>query len=115
AQAATYPELPSLTIVSSRLPWAITAHASGRTLRCLTVADVLDAMFDALRLRVDEAQFEDWTLMTQNGAHSPSTGLTRSGITYRGALTRLDLLEGKTKFFGLSPSTMGCDIWVLEV
>ncbi|KAJ6582461.1 hypothetical protein DFH09DRAFT_860451, partial [Mycena vulgaris] len=55
-QPATYPELPSLTIISSRLPWAITAHA-GETRRCVTVADVLGAISEALRLPVDKEDF----------------------------------------------------------
>ncbi|KAJ7661138.1 hypothetical protein B0H17DRAFT_1094566, partial [Mycena rosella] len=112
-ESATYPELPSLSIISPRLPWAITAHASGRTLRCVTVADVLGAIYEALHLHVDREQFEDWS-MTQSGSHCPRREL-QGGITYRYGMTRLDLLGGKTKFAGLVESTMGCDIWVVEV
>ncbi|KAJ7751497.1 hypothetical protein DFH07DRAFT_826258 [Mycena maculata] len=114
SQPATHPELPSLTIISPRLPWAITAHASGRTLRCLTVADVLGAIHQALRLQVDEDQFVD---MTQGGGHCSRRGINgngNGGITYRG-MTRMDLLEGRTRFAGLFASDMGCDIWILQV
>ncbi|KAJ7135667.1 hypothetical protein C8R44DRAFT_387945 [Mycena epipterygia] len=117
SEPATYPALPSLTIVSPRLPWAITAHASGRTLRYLAVSDVLGAICDALRLQVDEEGFHDWIMM-QSGSHSPVHELNggQSGeITYQGGMTRLDLLGGKTAFAGLVASGMGCDIWVLEV
>ncbi|KAJ7135689.1 hypothetical protein C8R44DRAFT_869402 [Mycena epipterygia] len=109
SEPATYPALPSLTIVSPQLPWAITAHVSGRTLRCLTVSDVLDAICDALRLQVDEEGFRDW-IMTQSGSRSPRRKL-KGGSS---GMTRLDLL-GKTTFAGLVASGMGCDIWVLEV
>ncbi|KAJ6564977.1 hypothetical protein DFH09DRAFT_1158240 [Mycena vulgaris] len=109
-QPATYPELPSLTIISSRLPWAITAHA-GRTRRCVTVADILGAISEALRLPVDKEDFKDWVTMTQSGGYCPKGGL----ITHHDGMTRRDLLQGRTRFAGLVPSTMGCDIWVLEV
>lgn len=106
---ATAPALPSLTIESPRLPWAITAHPSGRAARFLTVADVIDAIWDVLRLQVDQAQFDDWETMTGRPEK-------RSGwLTYRRGMTRLDLLEGKTRFVGLSESSTGCDNWVLEV
>ncbi|KAJ7493647.1 hypothetical protein FB451DRAFT_1215013 [Mycena latifolia] len=114
AEAATYPGLPSLTVISPRLPWVITAHASGRTLRCVTVADVLGAICEALRLHVDKEPFADWATMTQRGSHCPRRAM-EGGITYRHGMTRLDLLEGKTKFAGLVVNAMGCDIWTLEV
>ncbi|KAJ7219665.1 hypothetical protein B0H12DRAFT_1152679 [Mycena haematopus] len=104
---ATSPALPSLTIESPQLPWVITAHPSGRVDRFLTVADVIVAIWDTLRLQVNEEQFEDWEMMTR------SHRAKRSG--YRRGMTRLDLLQGKTRFVGLSESTTGCDNWVLEV
>jgi hypothetical protein len=72
----------------------------------------MGAIWDALSLHVDSEQFKDWEITTQRGSYSPKR---RKGITYRNGMTRLDLLEGKTRFAGLSESTMGCDIWVLEV
>ncbi|KAJ7459994.1 hypothetical protein B0H11DRAFT_1675145, partial [Mycena galericulata] len=119
SEPATHPVLPSLTIISSRIPWAITAHASGKTLRYLTVADVLSAIHQALWLQIDEEHFRlDCVVMTQSGSHSPrrgGKGAQNAGITYRGGMTRLDLLAGKTIFGGLFRSEMGCDVWVLEV
>ncbi|KAJ7135693.1 hypothetical protein C8R44DRAFT_729259 [Mycena epipterygia] len=107
--ARDIPALPSLTIVSQQLPWAITAHGSGRTLRWLTVSDVLDAVWRPLRLQVDEEGFRDWIMM-QSGSHSPMPELKggRSGeIMYQGGMTRLDLLGGKATFAGLVASGMG--------
>ncbi|KAJ6476904.1 hypothetical protein C8R45DRAFT_1102200 [Mycena sanguinolenta] len=116
---ATSPALPSLTIESPRLPWVITAHASGRVARFLTVADVIAAISDALGLEVDEEGFEDWEVMA--GSESRGRPNLKScmkkgeSLRYRSGMMRLDLLEGKTKFVGLSESAMGCDHWVLEV
>ncbi|KAJ7487967.1 hypothetical protein FB451DRAFT_1226065 [Mycena latifolia] len=112
AEPATYPGLPSLTIISPRLPWVITAHASGRTLRCVAVADVLGAICAALRLCVDREQV---VMMTQSGSHCPRRGGLEGGIMYRHGMTRLDLLEGNTEFAGLVASAMGCDIWTLQL
>lgn len=114
---ATHPGLPSLTILSPHIPWAITAHASGRIARYLTVADVMGAIWTSLSLRVDAEQFER-EITTQGGIHSlkrRKKGIESGGLTYRNGMTRLDLLDGKTRFAGLSESTMGCDTWILEV
>ncbi|KAJ7096573.1 hypothetical protein B0H15DRAFT_825648 [Mycena belliarum] len=114
SEPATCPGLPSLTILAPQLPWVITAHASNISLS-VSVADILAAICDALRLCVDERQFEDWVMMTQDG-HRPCPRRRRNtGIAYRPGMTRLDLFEGKTKFAGLRASAMGCDIWTLVV
>ncbi|KAJ6484493.1 hypothetical protein C8R47DRAFT_980978 [Mycena vitilis] len=114
---ATYPGLPSLTILSSRLPWPITAHASGRIDRCLTVEDVIGAICEALSLPVDAEQFER-EIAPQNGVNSPkrtTRGIEDRASPYRIGMARLDFLGGRTMFAGLSVSSMGCDIWILEV
>ncbi|KAJ7441203.1 hypothetical protein B0H11DRAFT_1933139 [Mycena galericulata] len=59
------------------------------------------ALYQALRLRVDEEQFEDCIVMTQDSPARSGTGIQRRGrITYSGRMTRLDLLEGETTFGG---------------
>ncbi|KAJ7814380.1 hypothetical protein B0H14DRAFT_2850410 [Mycena olivaceomarginata] len=62
---ATSPPLPSLTIESPRLPWAITAHASGNVVRC---------------------GFADWEAMTRDGGHRPD--LLTARLDAGGGLTR---------------------------
>ncbi|KAJ7773868.1 hypothetical protein B0H16DRAFT_1510268 [Mycena metata] len=114
-QPATHPPLPSLTIISPCLPWAITAHASGRMVRCLSVADVFAAIWETLCFQVDEQGFRDWRIMTQGGCHSPRRRRRRDRITYREGMSRMELLGERTTFSGLSASDMGCDTWVLEV
>ncbi|KAJ7362254.1 hypothetical protein DFH08DRAFT_840566 [Mycena albidolilacea] len=114
---ATSPALPSLTIESPRLPWAITAHASGNVVRCVSVADVIGAIHSALGLQVDREGFADWEAMTRGGSHRPDLLTARldagGGLVHRRGMTRLELLEGKTRFAGLAESGAGCDIWVL--
>ncbi|KAJ7895542.1 hypothetical protein B0H14DRAFT_2680739 [Mycena olivaceomarginata] len=116
---ATLPALPSLTIESPHLPWAITAHASGNVVRCVSVADVIGAIHSALSLQVDGEGFRDWEAMTRRGSHRPDLLTARldagGGLVHRRGMTRLELLEGKTRFAGLAESGAGCDIWVLEV
>ncbi|KAJ7053669.1 hypothetical protein C8F01DRAFT_1165825 [Mycena amicta] len=113
---ATYPALPSLTLVVAELPWVITVHSQGQGQAGfgVTVGDVLCAIRDALRLDVDEMQFDDWRLgleMTPGGRDRPTE--------YRPGMTRADLLAGRTMFGGLwldSDSDLeGCDIWTLEL
>ncbi|KAJ7151943.1 hypothetical protein C8R46DRAFT_482307 [Mycena filopes] len=117
--AATHPPLPSLSIISPRLPWGITAHASGSILRSgVSVADVLSAIWEALGREVDREGFRGWEMM-QMGRDSRGSGRrmmdrTRTTLTYRDGMTRIELLEGRTTFKGLSASDMGCDTWILE-
>ncbi|KAJ6613180.1 hypothetical protein B0H10DRAFT_2049814 [Mycena sp. CBHHK59/15] len=114
SEPATYPELPSLTVISVLLPWSITVHSSGMVLRCVTVADVVSVIWEALCVGVTEEQFHEW--MAQDGEMKPKRmeRLESGRKAYRHGMTRLDLLEGKTVFVGLSESVMGCDIWVLN-
>ncbi|KAJ7206831.1 hypothetical protein GGX14DRAFT_637051 [Mycena pura] len=111
---ATSPALPSLTIISCDLPWAITVHGSGSIARCVaavvTVAGVLGAISGALQLPVDADQWCNMTV-TQGGK---DTLIRHAGVAYHRGMTRLDLFGGKTTFGGLSASDMGSDIWVLE-
>ncbi|KAJ7637394.1 hypothetical protein DFH06DRAFT_655701 [Mycena polygramma] len=99
-ELAVFPALPSLTLLSPRLPWAITVHASGAS---VVVGDVLKAIHRALGIRITKEQ-----LMAYGDDQSASQKRNRGGMT------RLDLLAGKTKFAGLSESKMGCEIWVVN-
>jgi hypothetical protein len=81
------------------------------------VADVIGAIYSALGLQVDVEGFWDWEAMTRGGSHRPdllTVGLAAGGgLVHRRGMTRLELLEGKTRFAGLAESGAGCDIWVL--
>ncbi|KAJ7206915.1 hypothetical protein GGX14DRAFT_366818 [Mycena pura] len=122
-EPATFPALPSLTMTSPRLPWAMTAHASANASRaCVTVGDVVRAIYGALGICVTEGEVEEW--MVDHAREGPGsfvvdafktrrTGEKRKRAYERG-MTRLALLEGRTKFLGLSESAMGCDVCVVD-
>ncbi|KAJ6484511.1 hypothetical protein C8R47DRAFT_980781 [Mycena vitilis] len=113
-ELAMFPSLPSLTLFSPRLPWAITVHASGRF---VTVGDLLEAIHQSLDMRVTENHAESMgrrigCVRTETTVEM-ARGLKRKR-DYQGVMKRLDLLDGKTKFAGLSESTMGCEVWVVN-
>ncbi|KAJ6468135.1 hypothetical protein C8R47DRAFT_1325868 [Mycena vitilis] len=99
AELATFPALPSLTLLSPRLPWAISVHASGAA---VVVADVLQAIDRALDIHITKEQ-----LVEYGGADQEAR--------YRSGMTRLDLLAGRTRFAGLLESAMGCEVWVVDL
>ncbi|KAJ8081392.1 hypothetical protein PM082_007232 [Marasmius tenuissimus] len=84
---ATFPAIPSMTVIHRWLPWPITVHASGLDSRGVTVVDVLVAISRELLLPVNEE---------------------RSKI-------RMDFLRGRRVFLGLKTSRVGGDIWELVV
>lgn len=121
-EVATWPGLPSLTVISPLLPWAITAHASGGS--AVAVGDVLCAVHRALEIHVTKEEFYDWlhekesSSMKHRGERwknwSPDENPKVEASRYRSGMTRLDLLEGRHRFAGLSESKMGCEVWVVH-
>ncbi|KAJ6571433.1 hypothetical protein B0H19DRAFT_1129974 [Mycena capillaripes] len=123
AEPAMLPGLPSLTLLSSLLPWAITVHASSGY---VVVADVLSAIHRELDIRITDQQVSEW--MEWRVGEGPKQGPNwRKGsreiwhrvasprsLKYKGAGTRLELLQGRTRFGGLSESVMGCEVWVVN-
>ncbi|KAF7350219.1 hypothetical protein MVEN_01325000 [Mycena venus] len=124
AELATFPGLPSLTLLSPMLPWVITAHASGDG--GVTVRDVLQAIHRELEIRITEEQPDTWMVqrgeddekkgekwrkarVPTSGVSSTPQGLKRKRVDHK----RLDLLEGRTVFAGLSESTMGPEVWTV--
>ncbi|KAK1221801.1 MAP kinase kinase kinase kinase activity protein [Marasmius sp. AFHP31] len=84
---ATFPAIPSMTVVHDWLPWPIIVHASGLDSRGVTVVDVLVAISANLLLPVGE----------------------------EGSEIRMDFLRGCRVFLGLRTSRIGGDIWELVV
>ncbi|KAJ7637399.1 hypothetical protein DFH06DRAFT_1433640 [Mycena polygramma] len=109
AEPATFPALPSLTLLSRRLPWAITVHTSGAS---VVVADVLQAIQRALGIRITEEEFLEHQGEEQSRRQAPRGFKGRR--QYQSGMTRLDLLEGAARFGGLSESTMGCEVWMVD-
>ncbi|KAJ7186420.1 hypothetical protein C8R46DRAFT_1341852 [Mycena filopes] len=105
-EAATLPGLPSLTLISACFPWPITAHAAGTF---LVVGDVLHAVRRALALRISEEEVDEW--MESQERRSRAGKRKRA---YYSGMTRMALLQGASRFCGLSESNMGYDVWQLH-
>ncbi|KAJ7773977.1 hypothetical protein B0H16DRAFT_1684923 [Mycena metata] len=112
-ETATFPGLPSLTLVSPYLPWVITAHASNRW---VVVGDILSAIGQALHMRIVEGELEEgYEEMAKDrrtglrGSNEITEGrrMTKSHNQKTWAETRLRLLGGRTRFGGLVESVMG--------
>ncbi|KAJ6484508.1 hypothetical protein C8R47DRAFT_1131636 [Mycena vitilis] len=110
-ELAAFPGLPSLTLVSPHLPWAMTVHASGSS---VTVGDLLQAIERGLRVRITGEEFMDHGGVECIVDQEASRRGVNSKRLYGSGMTRLDLLAGRTRFAGLSESTMGCDVWVVN-
>ncbi|KAK6992659.1 hypothetical protein R3P38DRAFT_2657946 [Favolaschia claudopus] len=106
-ESATFPGLPSLTVISGKLPWPITAHASREW---VTVGDALSAIWRALNIPIVEEDFDEWIEDHTAAPPLPKIGHKRKRM-YSDDMTRMALLEGSTVFGGLTPSTMGCEVW----
>ncbi|KAK7046475.1 hypothetical protein R3P38DRAFT_2506672 [Favolaschia claudopus] len=104
-ETATFPRLPSLTLICSRLPWVIIVHARGDW---VTVGDVLVTIRRALEIPLTAKDVEEWMRSRKFGK---TQTLKRHGLE---SMTRMDLLEGRTVFAGLSTSAMGCEIWEMH-
>lgn len=122
AEPATEPPLPSLTIVCPHLPWRINVKARQQN-GYITVADVMDGLYRALRLNSTEAEFK--LLPSHDMKHRVNEAYKQR---YRRAsdvteyehekaqgLRRVDFLGGKNTFMGLSSTGEGAGVWQLNV
>ncbi|KAF8872344.1 hypothetical protein BD779DRAFT_1573225 [Infundibulicybe gibba] len=109
SQAATRPNLRTMTIDASDLiPWPIVVHASDINPSVVTVSDVLAAVYDALHTLVTEYEYRLVLL--------PNMAATRAvGNRYWNEMRRLDLLNGRHWWAGLSESQEGPEIWNLHL
>ncbi|KAJ7053649.1 hypothetical protein C8F01DRAFT_1165740 [Mycena amicta] len=102
SEPATFPGLPSLTLLAPGLPWVVVAHASRGE---VSVGDVFRALYGSLSMPVDVGELEVGV----------GERLQRQGGKGRGK--RMAFLEGRTRFAGLCSyeSQEGCDTWVVEL
>ncbi|KAK7018355.1 hypothetical protein R3P38DRAFT_1298256 [Favolaschia claudopus] len=115
AEPATLPELPSMTVFIPCFPWPITVHASDSGVGDVTIGDLLHAVKSALSIRLTEEQAQGWLEDRRD-----TTPILRFKNRKRkredgGGIARSALLDGRTRFAGLSASTMGMDVWVLHL
>jgi hypothetical protein len=89
----------------------------------VTVGDVLDAIYRSLRANVSAAEYH--TLPSRKAMDRVSSAYElrcqrirdhrASSEERRRGLRRVDLLMGLTKFMGLSRTSSGEDVWLLNV
>jgi len=117
-EPATCPNLPSLTVMHPDLPVVITVHASSINPSYVTVADILNTVRSRLSFPVTEWEYLAWVADSPNSQWSDEQGhqqFMEHGAAYSAGVTMLSFLAGNTRFVGLVPSSMGSDVWVLEV
>ena len=120
AEPATEPPMTSLVIVCHHLPWRINVRARQQN-GYITVADVMEGLYRALRLNVTEGEFR---LLSHDMKHQVNKAFEQR---YRRAsfmeyahekaqgLRRVDFLGGKNTFLGLSSTKEGGRVWRLNV
>ncbi|KAJ7195795.1 hypothetical protein GGX14DRAFT_376647 [Mycena pura] len=123
AEPAVYPPQPALTLATPHLPWSVpVAAANGRY---VVVADVLHALYRALRTNVTEGEFN--ALRTpkfmrmaaaeykRRCARARPHGRRAHEEEKRGGVRRVDFLMGYTTFAGISPTTQEVDMWQVHI
>lgn len=119
-EPASTPPLRKLSIMSEHLPWTISVSASNGSY--VTVGDVLDGVYRALQKNITPADYN--SLSSHDGrratrAYEQRYRRHRSNQAYelekRGGMKRVDLLMGRTKFWGLAMTSHGSDMWHLSV
>ena len=123
SQPATHPPLQQLTIVHPLFMWNVEVFPSSSTSAvCVTVKDVLSTLYRELAKGVDPAHYADLTpaerQCVDNAYFSRCSDIQdvnqRNHTKSRGVI-KLDFLAGQTHFMGLSGTTIGPDIWELNV
>ncbi|KAF5378726.1 hypothetical protein D9615_006871 [Tricholomella constricta] len=116
-EPATEPPLPSLSIICPNLLSPITVISGD--VGYVTLSDVLHAIYHELRLPTNTAEYK--SLLRDNTKDVDMAyyhRCRRSGDEARQlerGIKRVDFLMGKNRFFGLSGTLHGPDIWELNV
>ena len=123
AEPAVYPPQPALTLVTPHLPWSVpVAAANGRY---VAIADVLHALYRALRTNVTEREFNALRtpkLMGMAAAEYKRRcerarlhGRRAYQEEKRGGVRRVDFLMGYTTFAGISLTTEEGDLCQMHI
>ena len=122
AEPATEPPMTSLVIVCHHLPWRIKIRARQQN-GYITVADVMDGLYRALRLNVTEGEFR-LLLPSHDMKHQVKkayeqryrrASFVEYGYEKAQGLRRVDFLRKKNTFWGLSSTRGGGGVWRLNV
>ena len=114
--------MPSLTIVCPLLPWRINVKARQQN-GYVTVADVMDGLYRALRLNSTEAEFsllpshdlKQKVNEAYKQRYRRASDVTEYEHEKTQGLRRVDFLGGKNTFMGLSSTGEGPGVWQLNV
>ncbi|KAJ6534214.1 hypothetical protein B0H19DRAFT_964625 [Mycena capillaripes] len=119
---ATYPPLPTLTILCRHIPWPI-AVAPSQPTGFVSVFDVFMSVYTSLWLAVRRAEYD--ALLSSEARHRVDEAyFTRCRlwsddeerrIEALKGVKRVDFLVGKTRFLGLSGPVEGAHVWELNV
>ncbi|KAF8076411.1 hypothetical protein FPV67DRAFT_1713587, partial [Lyophyllum atratum] len=123
SEPATQPPLPCMTIICQPLPWSINVTASNsKQGTYVTVLDIFDAIYRALRLSVTSREFED--IATHDEKRRVNDAYCRrykSIADKKGyelekskGLKRVDYLKERHIFASLASTPHGPDVWELN-
>ncbi|KAJ6612000.1 hypothetical protein B0H10DRAFT_1952653 [Mycena sp. CBHHK59/15] len=121
-EPATYPPLPSLTLICRHISWPISISPSQPT-GFVSVMDVFTSIYTGLRLAVRSTEYD--ALSSRDAKQSVNEayyarcrllpdGPERQMETLKG-VKRVDFLMGKNRFLGLSGPLEGTHVWELNV
>ncbi|KAJ6508174.1 hypothetical protein C8R45DRAFT_1167798 [Mycena sanguinolenta] len=119
---AVYPPLPTISLVTPHLPWALTIPPATNA-TYVTVLDVLTAIYRALRVNATANDFA--ALRTEELMGRVTAAYTQryrrlrrynTGYALEKAegLKRVDFLLGYTQFCGIAPTAGQPDVWELR-
>ncbi|KIL63898.1 hypothetical protein M378DRAFT_163835 [Amanita muscaria Koide BX008] len=119
AEPATYPPVPYLTIVHKKLPWQIRVTPSDQKLGYVTVRDVVFGLPAFLRHPASKGEYE--LVPGEQAKKEVSNAYLRRCKTAVEAekekatgLRRVDFLQGRTVFYGLTQTSKGPEVWELH-
>ena len=123
AEPATHPPLSSLLITCPHIPWPIIVSPSSGAGGFITILDVLECIYRALRTPVLLAEYG--SLPSKDATLDVNTAYYRRckriedfdarRLEEGKGVKRVDFLMGKNRFLGLSGTLKGPDIWELNV
>lgn len=118
-EPATYPPLPYLVIAHKRLPWQIKLVPSDPSLAYVTVWDVLFGISTFLRQPATKVEYD--LIPTEQAKSDVSAAYIRRcrasanfEVERAAGLKRVDFLQGRTRFSGLTGTSKGPEIWELH-
>jgi hypothetical protein len=123
SEAATHPPVSSLRITCPHFQWPIVVSPSSRSVSFVTVLDVFDAVYRALRVPVHPTEYKQ--LPSSDATRNVNAAyyhrcervgdLDERKLEESKGVKRVDFLVGKNQFLGLSGTHEGPDIWELNV